>query len=68
MNRRQPKLARASLAIRSNVGRRAVALLGVEGLAVIDTSDALLVARLDRSAQMRELVAELKARGRSDIT
>jgi mannose-1-phosphate guanylyltransferase/mannose-6-phosphate isomerase len=49
-------------------GHRAVALLGVEGLAVIDTPDALLVARLDRSAQMRKLVAELKARGRSDIT
>ncbi|HXV35780.1 MAG TPA: mannose-1-phosphate guanylyltransferase, partial [Myxococcota bacterium] len=49
-------------------GHRAVALLGVEGLAVIDTPDALLVARLDRSAQMRKLVAELKTRGRSDLT
>ncbi len=49
-------------------GGRIVALLGVEGLAVIDTPDALLVARLDRSSGMRNVVAELKARGRSDIT
>ena len=32
---------------------RPVALLGVEGLAVVDTGDALLVARLDRSDEVR---------------
>jgi len=47
---------------------RAIALLGVEGLAVIDTPDALLVARLDRSSDVRKLVARLKSSGRSDIT
>jgi mannose-1-phosphate guanylyltransferase len=47
---------------------RTIALLGVEGLAVIDTPDALLVARLDRSADVRELVARLNSSGRSDIT
>ncbi len=47
---------------------RTVALLGVEGLAVIDTPDALLVARLDRSADVREVVARLKSSGRSEIT
>lgn len=46
---------------------RLVALLGVEGLAVIDAGDALLVARLDRSADVRRLVRRLRARGRGDL-
>jgi mannose-1-phosphate guanylyltransferase len=49
-------------------GSRAVVLLGVEGLAVIDTGDALLVAELGESARVRGVVAELKKRGRSDVT
>ena len=48
-------------------GDRPVALVGVEGLAVIDAGDALLVARLDRSSQMREMVALLRARRRTDL-
>ncbi len=47
---------------------RTIALLGVEGFAVIDTPDALLVARLDRSSDVRTLVAQLKSSGRSKIT
>ena len=47
---------------------RLVALVGVEDLAVIDTGDALLVAKLDRSSEVRELVASLKRQGRSDLT
>jgi mannose-1-phosphate guanylyltransferase len=47
---------------------RPVALLGVEGLAVVDTGDALLVARLDRSNEVRDVVAALKRAGRSDVT
>ncbi len=47
---------------------RTIALLGVEGLAVIDTPDALLVARLERSSDVRKLVAQLKSSGRSEIT
>jgi mannose-1-phosphate guanylyltransferase/mannose-6-phosphate isomerase len=47
---------------------RTIALLGVEGLAVIDTPDAVLVARLDQSSGMRKVVAKLKASGRTDIT
>jgi hypothetical protein len=43
-------------------------LLGVEGLAVIDTGDALLVTKLDQSARVRGVVAELKAKGREDVT
>jgi mannose-1-phosphate guanylyltransferase len=46
---------------------RPIALLGVEGLAVIDAGDALLVARLDRSGDVREIVRELRARGRHDL-
>ena len=47
---------------------RPIALLGVEGLAVVDTGDALLVTRLDRSNEVRGIVKELKAKGRPDVT
>jgi mannose-1-phosphate guanylyltransferase/mannose-6-phosphate isomerase len=47
---------------------RPVALLGVEGMAVVDTGDALLVARLDRSNDVRLVVKALKAQRRSDVT
>jgi mannose-1-phosphate guanylyltransferase len=46
---------------------RPIALLGVEGLAVVDAGDALLVARLDRSGDVRRVVRELRARGRHDL-
>ena len=45
-----------------------MALLGVEGLAVIDAGDALLVTRLDRSNEVRAIVKALKAARRSDVT
>jgi mannose-1-phosphate guanylyltransferase/mannose-6-phosphate isomerase len=48
-------------------GRRMVALLGVDNLAVIDCDDVILVTRLDRSPDVRRFVAELKARGRSEL-
>jgi mannose-1-phosphate guanylyltransferase len=48
-------------------GGRLVALFGVEGLAVIDAGDAVLVARLDRSAELRRVIAELRKRGRTDL-
>ena len=48
-------------------GDRLVALLGVEGLAVIDAGDALLVARLERCDEMRRVVRRLRERGRSDL-
>jgi mannose-1-phosphate guanylyltransferase len=47
---------------------RPVALLGVEGLAVIDSGDALLVTRLDRSDEVRDIVRALKSRGDPDVT
>jgi mannose-1-phosphate guanylyltransferase len=49
-------------------GKRPVVLLGVEGLAVVDTEDAVLVVKLDQSSKVRSVVAELKARGRKDVT
>ena len=39
---------------------RKVALLGVEGLVVIDAGDAVLVARMDRSQAVKELLQRLK--------
>lgn len=49
-------------------GDRPVVLLGVEGLAVVDTGDAVLVVKLDQSSRVRDVVSELKARGRQDVT
>jgi mannose-1-phosphate guanylyltransferase len=46
---------------------RPLALLGVEGLAVVDSGDALLVARLDRSDELRRIVTELRGRGLRDL-
>ncbi len=48
--------------------QKTVALLGVEGLVVIDTPDALLVTRLEESSGLRKVVAQLKATGRQDLT
>ncbi len=47
---------------------RGVALLGVEGLAVIETPDVLLVTKLESSPDVRKIVAQLKQRGRVDLT
>jgi len=49
-------------------GRRLVALLGVERLAVVDTDDVILVTDLDRSPDVRKLVGRLKADGRGSLT
>ena len=46
---------------------RPIVLLGVEGLAVIDAGDALLVARLDRSGDVRRIVARLREAGRERL-
>lgn len=48
--------------------RRLIALVGVEDLAIVDTGDALLVAKLDRSPELRRVVDELRARKREDLT
>lgn len=49
-------------------GGRLVCAIGVEGLAVIDTPDAVLVAPLDRTQDIKRLVAELVTRGRPEAT
>ena len=45
--------------------RRLVALVGVDELVVVETDDALLVARKDRVQQVKDVVARLKADQRS---
>ena len=40
-----------------------VALVGVEGLAIVDTDDALLICRRDRAQDVRRIVDELKREG-----
>ncbi len=49
-------------------GKRLIALLGVEDLAVIDTEDVILITKLDRSSDVRRLVAALNAEKREDLT
>ena len=46
---------------------RPIVLLGVEGLAVIDAGDAVLVADLERSDELRRVVDQLRRRGRRDL-
>lgn len=43
-----------------------VATLGVEGLAIVETKDAVLVANLNKSQQIKQLVTLLKDRGELD--
>jgi mannose-1-phosphate guanylyltransferase len=45
-----------------------VALVGVTDLVVIDTGDVILVSKLDRSAEVRDLVASLRRAGRTELT
>jgi mannose-1-phosphate guanylyltransferase/mannose-6-phosphate isomerase len=45
--------------------RRLVALVGVDDLVVVETDDAVLVARKDRVQQVKDVVAQLKATQRS---
>jgi mannose-1-phosphate guanylyltransferase len=46
---------------------RPIVLLGVEGLAVIDAGDALLVTKLTRSGAVRDVVSRLRREGRRDL-
>lgn len=45
---------------------RLVCAIGVEGLLIVDTPDALLVADLDRAQEVKALVAKLDAEGRPE--
>jgi mannose-1-phosphate guanylyltransferase len=46
---------------------RTVALLGVDGLAVVDAGDTILVCRRDRVQEVKAIVQLLKQRGRDDL-
>lgn len=48
-------------------GKKVVALVGVEDLCVVETDDALLVMRRERSQDVREVVAELERRRANDL-
>ncbi len=48
-------------------GERSVATIGLEDIIVIDTPDALLIARSDQSQRVREIVQQLKDRERNDL-
>ncbi|HKH46032.1 MAG TPA: sugar phosphate nucleotidyltransferase [Thermoanaerobaculia bacterium] len=45
----------------------AIAVLGVEGLVVVRTGDAVLVMPKERSQEVRKIVAQLTERGRGDL-
>lgn len=49
-------------------GRRLVAAVGVDDLVVIETTDAVLVARKDRVQEVKAVVERLKAAGRAEAT
>lgn len=46
---------------------KTVALIGIEDLIVVDTGDALLIARRDRAEDVKKVVDELAARKRDEI-
>ncbi len=57
--------ARDNLLVSDDFG--VVAVLGVSGLVVVRTADAVLVCPKERSQEVRRLVAELSARGRGEL-
>jgi mannose-1-phosphate guanylyltransferase len=52
--------------LRSEGGRRVIALVGVENLCVIETDDALLVISREHAQDVRKVVDALTKRGRAD--
>lgn len=48
-------------------GARTVAVVGVEGLAVVETDDAVLVCPLDRAQDVRRIVDLLREQGRDEL-
>lgn len=49
-------------------GERLVALVGLDDIIVVETDDAVLVGKADRMQEVKEVVARLKAEGRSEAT
>jgi mannose-1-phosphate guanylyltransferase len=48
-------------------GKRPVAVVGVDGLVVVDAGDAVLVVRKEKAQDVRKVVEELKRRGRGAL-
>ena len=48
-------------------GKRLIAVIGLEDLAIIDSDDALLICPKDRVGDVRKIVAQLKESGRTDL-
>ena len=48
-------------------GGRLVAVVGLQGVVVVDTPDALLVTSTDAAQDVRAVVERLRAEGRSDL-
>ncbi len=46
-------------------GKKLIATIGLENIIVIDTSDAILIARKDKVQEVKKIIEELKKRGRS---
>ena len=55
------------LRTRASEGARVVTLVGVEGLVVVETDDAMLVVPRDRAQAVRAAVELLRAEGREDL-
>jgi mannose-1-phosphate guanylyltransferase/mannose-6-phosphate isomerase len=51
-----------------NTGEQTLALVGVSGLAVVVTQDALLICPKERAQEVRKVVDALRAQGRADLT
>jgi mannose-1-phosphate guanylyltransferase len=51
-----------------NTTERAIALLGVQDLIVVETDDALLICAKDRAQEVRQIVEQLSGRRRGDLT
>lgn len=54
--------------LRSQAGQKTIALVGVSGLCVVETEDALLVMPRERSQDVRLVVQALKERQQGDLT
>ena len=50
-----------------NTTPKALALLGVRNLVVVETDDALLICTKDRAQDVRRIVCELRRKGRADL-
>ena len=46
---------------------RLVSCIGIDDLVVVETPDAVLVARMDKAQDVKKIVATLKARGRGEV-